>query len=241
MIVWWFMYLVICKYQLCLDQSMIEFLKQAAIHFKVLISFSLPVGIVVGEILSGIWELSVAPLFENAKDNANRSINIRSRPFEYFATRLGDKFKPESEGNIKDKKANITIREFASIFNQENTYNASEIHFALARCLGGISIGLLGGLVLGACSKVSKKVITYTYGISCRCILIILTLIVLLVLFFCWNQTKDSLIMRAILIFSSMLLTSFVAFLQSIRYRDFANFIIIISEYCNVKVGKSKV
>ena len=133
---------------LCLGQLMTEFFKQAIPNLGVIMSFSLPVGIVLGEILSGIWELTVCPLFEHDRNDDSRAGNFCSRPFEQFATSLGNKIAAK-RSNGKNKIANITTGEFSSIFNRENAYNASETHFALSRCLGGISIGLSSGLILG--------------------------------------------------------------------------------------------
>lgn len=235
MIVWWFMYLVVSD-DLCLGQLMTEFFKQAIPNLGVIMSFSLPVGIVLGEILSGIWELTVSPLFEHDKNDDSRAGNLCSRSFEQFATSLGNKIAAK-RSNGKNKIANITTGEFSSIFNRENAYNASEIHFALARCLGGISIGLLGGLILGLLFsfnflwKYCKKSKICICDFLCSPVSIFLILAGLGIAFYLYIF-KVSLVTELIiaLIFIPV---SFIAFCLSLRYRDFANFIIIISKYCN--------
>lgn len=232
MIVWWFMYLVVSN-DLCLGQLMTEFFKQAIPNLGVIMSFSLPVGIVLGEILSGVWELTVSPLFEHDKNDDSRAGNLCSRSFEQFATSLGNKIAAK-KCNEKNEKANITVGEFASIFNQENAYNASEIHFALARCLGGISIGLSGGILILAV-PLFVNFFCKNYGKITRFSILACFVVALFLYIF-----KELLITKLIiaLIFIPV---SFVAFCLSLRYRDFANFIIIISKRCSAQLDKTKI
>ena len=243
MIVWWFMYLVISD-DLCLGQLMTEFFKQAIPNLGAIMSFSLPVGIVLGEILSGIWELTVSPLFEHDRDDDSRAGNLCSRPFEQFATSLGYKIAAK-RCYEKNKIANITTGEFSSIFNRENAYNASEIHFALARSLGGVSIGLLGGLILGLLFRVNflwkycKKSKICICDLLCSSISILLILAGLVVAIYLYIDKYH--LITVLIIALIFIPVSFFAFCLSLRYRDFANFIIIISKRCNAQLGKRKI
>lgn len=246
MFAWWLIYLA--SDNLCIGQLMTEIFKQADHNLSTIMCLSLPVGIVLGEILTGIWELIVSPLFEDDRntDNADRTRNLCSRPFEYFVTGLGNKLM--SENCIgKGEKGNITIGEFASMFNCENAHNASEIHFALARCLGGISIGLAGGLIWGLllmCKRLvgaSRKLITCACCVFCHAVISTLSIVVILMLVvFILDEIKVLQTIQALIMIFICIVNSFVAFRLSLRYRDFANFIIVISKRCDAPLGKTK-
>lgn len=212
----------------------------------------IPVGIIIGEILGGLWELLTEPLFSpKSVENSEkwRDVNC-DKPFENIVAMK----------ELLDNRSSIFINEFAWLFtDKERAYNSSELHFATARTLGAVSAGvgiitiiysfLIGYLieswvgifiVLSISSAIGLFIgillckLTYRYKSWCLVLIVLVILQSLLVfLITCpcllslsgFPQTHNS---GAIASISCLLVMFGIAFYSSIKYRDFANFIIII-------------